>query len=135
VRSRRIAVREIERSDADGASGQREHRLDKTRLVVMEPGKPARDLVELQLRQEGHAIEAFLAVDLDIVAEILEDLARERCILRLDLLETEDVRRGLAHPLHGAVESGADPIDVPSGDFHLCPRLRFRWGPGSWPGF
>ena len=63
------------------------------------PGRP-RDLVEAQLRQDGDAVEALLAVRLDVVAERLDLGARELLVDRLDLLQADDV--GLRFPAASA---------------------------------
>ena len=42
------------------------------------PGRPRRRFLERELGEEGDAVEALLAVDGDVVAELLERLARER---------------------------------------------------------
>ena len=71
----------------------REHRLDEARLGIVLVARQARDdLVEAALRQDRDAVKALLAVGLDVVAELLERLARERLRPRFDLLEAEHVR-------------------------------------------
>jgi hypothetical protein len=82
------------------------------------PGRPRGHFVEGQLGEERDAVEALLAVGLDVVAEVLEGLPREGGILDLDLLEADDVGLHFADPLHGALDPGADAIDVPGRDSH-----------------
>src|SRR5262249_13141578 len=119
VRIRRIAVREVEGGDADGAALQREHRFDEARLLVMQSRQPPGDLVESELGQEGDTVEALLPVHLDVVAEVLEGLPRKGSVLGLDLLKAENVRLRLAHPLDGAVEASPHAVDVPRRDSHV----------------
>ena len=63
-----------------------------------------------QLRQDGDAVEAFLAVRLDIVAERLDLGARELVVDRLDLLQADDVRRALAQPMQEVADPGRTPL-------------------------
>ena len=58
---------------------------------VSSPGRPLIDLVEAQLRQDGDAVEALLAMGFDIVAKRLDLGARELLVDRLDLLQADDV--------------------------------------------
>ena len=52
---------------------RREHALDEARLLVGVVARQAAiDLVEAQLRQDRDAVEAFLAVCLDMVAKRLD---------------------------------------------------------------
>jgi hypothetical protein len=88
------------------------------RVAVVAAGQPARYVLERQLRQYGHAVEALLAVDGDIVAKLLEWFRRECAVLRLDLLQAEHVGLGVLHPGHRAVDAGAHAIDVPGRDLH-----------------
>src|SRR5690606_2114694 len=87
-------------------------------LVRIVARKAARDLVEGELGKERDAVEALLAMGLDVVAEVLEHRPREEAVLDLDLLEAEDLGLDLAGPLHRAVEPRADSVDVPGGDSH-----------------
>ena len=66
-------------------------------------------------------VESFLAMRLDVIAEVFEDLAGEILVDRLDLLKAGDVRRGLFQPALHRLDAGLDAVDVPGGDFHEIP--------------
>ena len=74
----RVAVGQVERDDAQHALVGREHAFDEAGLLVgIVAGQAAVDLVEAQLRQDRDAVEALLAVRLDMVAERLDLGARK----------------------------------------------------------
>ena len=60
------------------------------------PGRPSLHILERMLGEERDAVEALLAVDGDVVAELLDRLGREGLVDALDLLQADDVGRRLA---------------------------------------
>lgn len=74
------------------------------------------DILDRLLRQERHAIVAFLADHGTVVAHSFEIAFRERSGLALDLLEQDDVRRGAVQPSQYVGQTGFGGIDVPGGD-------------------
>ena len=96
--------------------------IDKQRPVVR-IGRIARqpadhDLIEPAFAQYRNAVEAFLPVHRQVVAELLEKDGGKGLVAGLDLLEAGDVRIGLLEPGEGAVEPGLGAIDVPGRDAH-----------------
>ena len=73
LRADRVAVRQI---DIDAGGARRRHRDDRLEIarlhVVWIAGKPRRHLVERELGEQRHAIEALLPVYGDVIAELLE---------------------------------------------------------------
>lgn len=91
---RRIAVRQIERADADRAAFHGKHAFDETRLFIgIVTRQAAIDLVGLYLREQRDAIEALLAVSLDVIAERFQLKPGKTLIDRFDFLKADDVRR------------------------------------------
>ena len=87
----RIAIRQIDASNAHHAVAGRNDRLDIARLrVVLISRQPACDL-ERALGENGDAIERLLAVRLDVVAELLDLHARELLVEALDFLQAKNV--------------------------------------------
>jgi hypothetical protein len=67
----------------------RHRRLDPARLfVAVIARQAARDILQRQFRQDRHPVEALLPMGFDVVAAILERLAREGLVDRLDLLQS-----------------------------------------------
>ena len=90
---RRIAVRQIDAGDPHDAAVRRDHRLDIARLGVGLVARQAAGDLDRALRQDRDAVEALLAVRLDIVAEVLDLHAAGNCSSSaLDLLQAERVR-------------------------------------------
>ena len=115
----RVAVGQIERDDAQRALVGRENPFDETRLFIdVIARKAAIDLVEAQLRQDCDAVEALLAVRLDVIAQRLDLGARKTFVDRLDFLQADDVGRAFLQPVQQVVDAGADAVDVPGDDFH-----------------
>src|SRR5215813_14205832 len=69
-------------------------------------------------RQERHAVESLLADDLGLVAGGLDFQPRELRLLRLDLLQHDDVGLGALEPGEKIAGPLADRVDVPRCDFH-----------------
>ena len=66
----------------------RDHGLEIARLhVVWVAGEPRLNLVERELGEERHAVEALLPVHGDVVAELLELEPREGVVDAFDLLQ------------------------------------------------
>src|SRR5690606_14922139 len=107
--------------------------LDEARLLVrIVAGQPAIDLIEGQLRQDRDAVEALLAVRLDVIAERLDLEAWKAFVDRLDLLQADDVGIALLQPGEQIVDPGADAVDVPGDDLHaqggITPAARDKGG-------
>ncbi len=89
----RVAIWQVERADADDAAGDGEDAFDKSSLLVRVVARQtAVDFVRFQLGKQRNAVEAFLAVRFDVIAERFDLKAREVFIDRLDLLQADDVR-------------------------------------------
>ena len=115
----RVAVRQIDIDQAERAGGHRDHRLEIARLhVVRVAGEPRRDLVEGELGEQRHAVEALLPVHRDVIAERLELEAGEGLVDAFDLLQAGDVGRGGFEPGRGRLDARLDAVDVPGGDLH-----------------
>ena len=56
----------------------------------------------------------------NIIAAILENLAREIFIDRFDFLQQHNVGHGLVQPLGQGRNPGLDPVDIECGDFHAA---------------
>ena len=63
---------------------------------------------------------------LDVIAAILEQLAREAFVDGFDLLQNGDVGLRFVEPLGQGVDPRFDPVDVERGDFHGGP---LHWSP------
>src|SRR5262249_40867859 len=70
-------------------------------------------LVKGQLGEQGNAVEGFLAVEHDVVAERFDLQPREGFIGAFGLLQADNVRRALLQPCHEVFEPLPDRIDVP----------------------
>ena len=81
-------------------------------------GKGARGDLDGMTRQQGDAVETLLTDDLGLVARRLDLEARKLRLLRLDLLQDDDVRLGVLQPRHQISGPLADRVDVPGRDFH-----------------
>jgi hypothetical protein len=78
---------------------RRNHSLDKARVIVTGvAGQALVDLVERQLRQDGDAVERFLAMDREIVAELFECFARKAVVDGFGLLQADNVRLSFGQP-------------------------------------
>ena len=88
------------------------------RLVGHGVGQSARGDLDGMQREQGHAVEALLAHDLDLVAGGLDLEPRELRLLSLDLLQHDDVGLGALQPRHQIPGPLADGIDVPGRDLH-----------------
>ncbi len=119
----RVAVREVDRGDADGAAGSGNGGLDIAGLlIVRRPGKAADHVLGAHLGEDGDAVEALLAVGGDRVAEVLEGAAGKAFVDALYLLEADDVGALLAKIGERDVEARLDAIDVPGRYFHGAVR-------------
>ena len=88
------------------------------RLVGHRIGQGPRGDLDRVKRQHGHAVEALLAQDLDLVAGGLDFEPRKLRLLRLDLLQDDDVGLGILQPRQEVSRPLADGIDVPGRDLH-----------------
>jgi hypothetical protein len=87
-------------------------------IVGVVAGQAAVHLVEAQLRQDGDAVEPLLSQRLDIITQRLDLEPRKPIVLRLDLLQADDVGVGLLQPVQQIVDAGAHAVDVPGHDLH-----------------
>ena len=97
-------------------------------VVAVAARQPWRRFVERQLGEHGDAVEGFLSVDLDVVAQRLESFARECLVHALGFLETGDVGRALLEPRDGIFHPLLDRIHVPGSDAHGPQVLRVKDG-------
>src|SRR5690606_20100183 len=119
LRTDRVAVGCVDGCHPHRAAARRYHCLKVPGLVVVIVTRQSGpDFVERQLRQDGNAVVALLAVDGDIVAKILEDFRGKALVGRLDLLQAGDVGLCFADPARDGVEPRPDRVDVPGGDLH-----------------
>ena len=81
-------------------------------------GQPWSDLVELELGENGDAVEGLLAVGHHVVAERLDGLAGKRLIEAFGLLQADDVGRTILQPGQEMIQPLPDRIDVPRCDAH-----------------
>ena len=99
--------------------------------VFIVAGKPRFGLVKRQLRQQCHAVEGFLAVGDDVVAERFKLEPRKRLVGALGLLQADDIGRAILQPGHEGLKPLPDRIDVPGSDAHAkvsrpkAARIRF----------
>jgi hypothetical protein len=114
-----VPVRHVEVDDADPVDGRLDHALLVVRPVARQPG---RDVLERRLRRDRHAVVGLLPEDREVVAALLERLAREQLVLDLRLLQAQDVRRVLVEPGPDLVQPRTDGIHVPGGDEHIFLR-------------
>ena len=115
---RRVAVRQIDRGDADNALAVRDDRLDIARLLVIRvAGKPPRDF-DRRLGKDSDAIKTFLPVHGGIIAFRLDIQMRKHRVDAFQLLQTEDIRLGVAEIAQKMFGPLAHGIDVPRRDFH-----------------
>jgi len=118
LRAQRIAVGQI-----DGGHAHRDRGLDQGLqiaglFIAVVAGQAAPHVRQRVFRQQGDAVVALLTVRLDVVAQVLEGLARELLVHALDLLEAGDVRIGGLNPLQHRRQAGVDRVHVPGGDAH-----------------
>jgi len=117
LRADRIAVRQIEAGEADGAPCVgRDDALDIARLLVGGIAGQAGLGLERPLGEQGDSVERLLPVDRDIVAERLDLGARKSLGDALDLLQAERVGPDFAKIIQKMRQALADRIDVPGGD-------------------
>src|SRR5262249_44439622 len=95
-------------------------------VVGVVAGQAIADFVKRKFRQEGNAVERFLSMNGDIVAERLERLARKRIIDAFGFLQAHDVWLALVEPGHRRIKALLDRIDIPGGDAHGSQRPRAR---------
>jgi hypothetical protein len=120
----RIAVGQVDRREEDAEGG----RLQVARLavgVVARQGS-ARDDGLRAARQEGDAVPGALASPGRAVAGRLDRRRREIAVDRLQLLQRDDVRRGLREPLEQERQAPDDAVDVPGRDLQRRRRRRGR---------
>ena len=118
---RRIAVRQIEASDDQAA----DRRFDVAAVrVVGIARQAAAGLHRLGAAGEDrHAVPALLPVPDRAIAGGAERGGRKFLIGRLQLLQADDVRRGLLQPAQQVGEPPVDAVDVVGRDPHRnCPR-------------
>ncbi len=127
-----IAVGQVDGRHARREAARRDACLDVARLgIPVVAGKPAPHVLERMQSQERDAVEALLSVRCDVVAEVGKGFGREALVDGLDLLQAQHVGPGFAHVGDGALDAGADAVDVPGGDFHNArvPLQRTRFSP------
>ena len=89
-------------------------------VVALHRGKTLDHVLGRPLRENGHPVVALLSVDGAIVAEAFEKLRGKALVGGLDLLQTDDIGRGLGEPVLDGIEPRLHRIDVPGGDFHAA---------------
>ena len=75
-------------------------------------GKALVDCQRCLPRQDSHTVVGFLAVESDLVAEILYHSQREVLILNLGFLDADDVRLVLVHQFLQLVWTGANAVGI-----------------------
>jgi hypothetical protein len=113
---RRIAVRQIDAGDSNGAGVGRDNRLDIARLRVGVVARQAAGDLERAFGEDGDAVEPLLPVRLDVIAEVLDFEARKLLVEALDLLQAERVRARLLQVVEEVRKPLAYGIDVPGCD-------------------
>ena len=74
--------------------------------------------------QNGHAVEALLAMPDGFVTDRLEFVRGEAFVHRLDFLQAGDGRTGFLKPFLETRQAGLDTVDVEAGDTHGGPDAR-----------
>src|SRR5208337_3919988 len=113
---RRIALRKIEAADDHPVN----RRFDVAALAVLgiaRQAPPGFDRLP-PAPKDGDAVPAFLSVPDDAIAGLLDHVAGEFLVWRLELLQADDV--GLSHlePAQENREPPIDAIDVEGRDLH-----------------
>ena len=105
----------------------RDDRLDVARLLVIGvTGQSPRDF-DRRLGKDSHAVKTLLPMHGGIIAFRLDFHMRKRRVDAFQLLQTEDIRLGVAEIAQEMFGSLPDRIDVPGRDFHAdSPRSRVR---------
>jgi hypothetical protein len=115
----RVAVGQVNGGDAERGARHGDDRLDVARLIgIGILRQAAAHVLYWVFREQGDAVEAFLAEHGGAVAQIRQRARREALVHRLDFLQAHDVGLAFLEPGGEAVDAGADAVDIPGGDFH-----------------
>ncbi len=115
----RIAVRQIDRSDAQHGLSSGDHGFDITRLLVaVVAGQAARHVIQRMLRQNGDAVIGLLSVRRDVVAEVFDLSARKGVVHAFQFLQADHVGFRLLQPVGEVPETCLDRVDVEAGNLH-----------------
>jgi len=126
---RRVAVRQVDRGDADHAVTERQHAFQIARLLVaLVARQAAPHILQRRAAEDRDAVEGLLPMRLHLPAGGLDLGAREIGIDALDLLQAERVGLGLFQEVEEMAEALPDRIDVPGGDPHAMLRFRLPAG-------
>ena len=118
---RRIAVRQINRGDADRAFAGFDVGFQITGVFVRETGKPFADNLYFSAAEHRHAVVAFLTEDFCLITGHLQIPKRKSVKLCLDFLQKDDIRPGFGQPGRKVFHAGVDGIDVVGRYFHSVP--------------
>lgn len=116
---RGIPVGQIETTHQDAV----DRSLDITALVWVRVAReaPAGRMDGGVPRQDGDPVPALLTEPDRFISDVAQGLCREVAVLRLKLLQTDDLRAGCLQPSEQNGQPAVDPVDVIGGDPHRGP--------------
>ena len=117
----RVAVRQINRGDADRAFAGFDVGFQITGVFVCKTGKPLADNLYFSAAEHRYTVIAFLTEDFRLIAGHLQIPERKSVKLGLDFLQKDDIRPGFGQPGRKVFHTGVDGIDVVGRYFHSVP--------------